>query len=244
MGGIVSRVTQSRTKTGPILLAVAAPSEARAALAALGADPVLATQEWKAHQAGPFEIVITGVGKACAAGGVARVLRPDHHAGVISVGIAGALPMDGKFAPNGTAIAATASVFADEGVQSPAGFSDIASLGFAPVPGAGVSLESDAGLLALLAPVCDLRAGVATVSICSGTDEQARAIAQRTGAMAEAMEGAGVAVAARRLGVAHAELRVISNRTGDRERQGWDIPGALAKLAHVLGRLATTVRAG
>jgi futalosine hydrolase len=51
------------------------------------------------------------------------------------------------------------------------------------------------------------------------------------------MEGAAVALAAVRLGLAFGELRVISNTTGDRARQQWDLKGALARLTDVIGRL-------
>ena len=54
----------------------------------------------------------------------------------------------------------------------------------------------------------------ATGAQCSGTEAAAREIVRRTGAVAEAMEGAAVVHAARRLGTAGIELRVISNTTG------------------------------
>ena len=59
--------------------------------------------------------------------------------------------------------------------------------------------------------------------------------AARTKAVAEAMEGAAVVHAARRLGVPAIELRVISNTTGDRDNQKWDLAGALAALGRSLG---------
>jgi futalosine hydrolase len=45
------------------------------------------------------------------------------------------------------------------------------------------------------------------------------------------MEGAAVALAARRAGVRYGEVRVISNTTGDRDRQRWAIGAALAVLS-------------
>jgi len=72
---------------------------------------------------------------------------------------------------------------------------------------------------------------IATVATCSGTDLQAQQVARRTRAIAEAMEGAAVVHAARRLGVPAIEIRTISNTTGDREQQQWNLEGALAALA-------------
>ena len=48
------------------------------------------------------------------------------------------------------------------------------------------------------------------------------------------MEGAAVVHAARRLGLPGGEVRVISNSTGDRPKQQWDIARAFAAM-HTLG---------
>ena len=71
---------------------------------------------------------------------------------------------------------------------------------------------------------------IATVATCSGTDALAAGIAVRTGAIAEAMEGAAVLHAARLLGAPAIELRSISNRTGDRDRQDWKLSEAFEAL--------------
>jgi futalosine hydrolase len=48
------------------------------------------------------------------------------------------------------------------------------------------------------------------------------------------MEGAAVVHAARRLKVPAIEIRTISNTTGDRTTQQWDISGALAALGEAM----------
>ncbi|MEC0067451.1 futalosine hydrolase, partial [Paenibacillus thiaminolyticus] len=56
-------------------------------------------------------------------------------------------------------------------------------------------------------------------------------LAQRVpGAAAEAMEGYGVAVAARQFGLPAFEIRSISNAVGPRNRAAWRIPEALKAL--------------
>lgn len=245
-----------------LLLALAAPAEARAALAALRGNPTLADQPWQEHILRPgLHLLVTGVGKANAAAAVARVLDPERHDVVLSAGVAGALPgllgvgVPGRLAI-GDAVAATLSLFADEGFLSDNGFTDIASRGFSPGPpdlwsaraslpapnpataGArwsGCGLSADPDLLAAMQEVCDADGPVATVSTCSGTDAAEIEIVKRTGAIAEAMEGAAIAAVAARLGVRFAELRVISNNTGS--AQIWDLPRALSRLGEVLGRL-------
>lgn len=196
-----------------------------------------------------FDLLLSGVGKANAAAATARCLDTSRHALVLSLGIAGALPS----APAGTRVApvaaavplalgsiivATRSVYADEGVQTPGAWVDCAAMGFGPGPGfEGMSLAGDAALVAALAPVAQATGPVATVSTCSGTNTLAATIAARTGALAEAMEGAAVGQVAARLGMRFAEVRTISNTTGDREKQIWNMPLALAALRRVAARL-------
>lgn len=177
-------------------------------------------------------LVRSGVGKWAAAGAAARWYDPDRHAGVLSIGIGGALPGSGL--DLNAAVLADPSLMADEGVDTPQEFSSLADIGFgedaAPV-------GPDPASLAALRPLVDRVGPVATVSACSGRDDRARAIAERTGAIAEAMEGAAAGMAARRIhpDARFAEIRVISNTTGDRDKQVWDLDRALARLGEVLG---------
>jgi futalosine hydrolase len=131
-------------------------------------------------------------------------------------------------------VVATACVLADEGVVSAQGFQDIAALGFGPTS-EGVSIPVPAALADALAVPGAVRGPVATVSTCSGTDALAEELQRRTGAVAEAMEGAAVAVAGSRLGVPVGEVRVVSNTTGDRARQVWKLAEALEGLSGVIG---------
>jgi futalosine hydrolase len=62
-------------------------------------------------------------------------------------------------------------------------------------------------------------------------------VRDRTGAVAEAMEGAAVALVAHRLRIPMAEVRVVSNTTGSRPRQVWDLKGALARLSDLAAAL-------
>jgi futalosine hydrolase len=55
--------------------------------------------------------------------------------------------------------------------------------------------------------------------------------------MAEDMEGFGVALACRLLGVPLAIVRGISNEAGDREHARWQVPAALAAAADLAVRV-------
>lgn len=189
-------------------------------------------------------LVVSGVGKSNAAGATAFALTriEPRCAWALNLGVAGALPRSGgddrSRAQLRQCVVATASVFADEGLAAPDGFTDVAAMGFPPLDGsAGMAAPCDKRLVELLASSADARGPIATVSTCSGTDALARAVAQRTGAIAEAMEGAAVGLVAARLGVPFAELRTISNFTGDRPSQTWDIRGALERMERAVATL-------
>lgn len=225
---------------GRVLIVVAAESEAAALLRGLDPD-VEPPTEWSLFRVSEgVDLVLTGVGKANAAGATALVLDPGQHAAVLNIGIGGTLERDDPEDCLGTVVGASESVFADEGIAGPGGFRTLSSFGFPPVPAtadreAGDGVPGDPGLLRALAGmgVIEQTGVVATVSSCSGTDAGSLGVAARTGAIVEAMEGAAVGLVAQRLGIPFAEVRVVSNTTGDRDRQVWDIALAMAGLERI-----------
>jgi futalosine hydrolase len=223
-----------------VLVVVASDIEAKAVLDGLGVACTV-PDEWEIRACGEgVEVLRTGVGKANAAGATTRTLDGNRHAAVLNVGIGGTYL--GRSAL-GWVVVGSASVFADEGVRTPTGFIESTALGFPPA-GSGNVVYADAHLVARLRPVGDAVGAIACVSACSGVDGLAREIADRTGAIAEAMEGAGVGLAAMRAGVPFVEIRVISNLAGDRDRQQWDLKGALARLSRVIGPLVAACAEG
>lgn len=226
------------------LLLVAAPKECHAVISALA--PTTPSQPdllpfWTPVALAPrFELVRSGVGKSNAAAALARTFDPARHAGAISLGIAGALPHSGLTI--GDVVDADRATFADEGSENPDGFLSIARMGFGPLEsicGRGSGLDDMAVnatpvfATASLGALTIRHGGVATVSTCSGTDRAALAVRDRTGAIAEDMEAAAVGAVLLRLAPAgrFSALKVISNTTGDRAAQSWDIRRALSVLS-------------
>lgn len=176
------------------------------------------------------EVAVVGVGSAAAAAGTSRRLAVAASSGrpydaVVSAGIGGGFP--GRVAVGQTAVA-TRSVAADLGAESPDGFLPIDELGF----GTAVATTDDALTAWLRTALPDAVPGaVLTVNTVTGTASTAEALTVRhPDAVAEAMEGYGVACAAELAGLPFAELRTISNPVGPRDRTGWRIPSALAAL--------------
>jgi len=224
-----------------LLIVVAAPNEFRAIVEGVGAPIAHSPPCWTRQRlTSVAEVVLSGVGKANAAGAVARCFDAERHGAILNVGIAGSLPSmaGGAWSPQiGQVVAAEGCAFADEGVETPEGYADMASLGFPLGSFPGSRVPVDPGVLEVVRRFADVVGTIATVSTCSGTDARAVEVVKRTGGVAEGMEGAAVALAAHRLGVAMGEVRVISNTTGDRGRQQWDLRRAFARLGEVTRRL-------
>jgi futalosine hydrolase len=153
---------------------------------------------------------------------------------VVSAGIAGGFP--GR-AQVGATVLGTRSFAADLGAETPDGFRTVAELGF----GAGHH-DTDKDLLERLrSKLPTAVAGeILTLATVTGTAATAeRLAAAHPDAVAEAMEGYGVACAAAGAGVPFAELRTISNLIGPRDRAAWRIPEALAALTAVASAALT-----
>jgi futalosine hydrolase len=207
-----------------LLVVTAVDAERGAVLAGLGADTAV-------------DVYAVGAGPAAAAAGTAWLLAGGApYRAVISAGIGGG------FADRiglGAVALASHSVAADLGAESPQGFLPLDELGFGTV-----RYPSDPALLAALrAALPDAVIGpVLTVSTVTGSAATAAGLEGRyPDAVAEGMEGFGVAAAADRAGTAFGELRTIANPVGPRDRAAWQIPQALAALtaaATAIGKLS------
>lgn len=207
------------SENGKILVMTAVAVERDAVLRGLAGD-------------GRFEVMEAGVGPVEAAVRTATVLAlagPGAYRLVISAGIAGGFK---ERAEVGSLVVSDAIIAADLGAETPEGFHSVDQLGFgsaridvdAELAGRLTSALQAAGLQTALGPVL-------TLSTVTGSAETAAELAARVpGAAAEAMEGFGVAAAARRAGLPALELRAISNPVGPRDRSAWRIKDALQSL--------------
>lgn len=202
-------------------------------------DAVLAGLE-RSDGADGVEVLAAGVGPAAAAAATATALssaasRDVPFGLVVSAGIAG-----GFGQPLGGTVVATSIVAADLGADTPDGFASVADLGFGTA-----EHRPPPALARAVAEAADAAQGpVLTVSTVTGTDARARELATRhSGAVAEAMEGFGVAEAAAAHGVPALELRTVSNAVGPRDRAAWRIPEALVALGTGCAAMLPVLRA-
>lgn len=229
-----SQIVVDHPSKSRILVVVASEIEARAAARGVGAENW--GEPWRPHPITNIaDLLVTGVGKSNAAGAVARAIDRSRYTGLLSIGIAGSL--DPETLPVCTAVAVETATLADEGIETESGFLSLVAMGFPSAPGAADALPADPVWLGALSRIADRTAHLATVSTCSGTDARAAHIASRIGGppRAEDMETAAIALVCTRLGVPWGGLRVVSNTTGDRQKQRWDLKAALERLGAMIG---------
>ncbi|MFF3613692.1 futalosine hydrolase [Streptomyces sp. NPDC002580] len=188
------------------------------------------------HRFGGRDLLAAGVGPARAAASVSAALTAAALDGtpyglVVCAGVAGGFLPD---APVGSLVIADAVVAADLGAEAPEGFLPVTELGFGTV-----SHLPPESLVREVAAVTGGRIGtVLTVSTVTGSAARAAELRSRhPRALAEAMEGFGVAEAAGAHGVPVLEIRAVSNPVGPRDRAAWRIGDALAALTEAFGKL-------
>ncbi|MFF9626292.1 futalosine hydrolase [Streptomyces griseosporeus] len=182
-------------------------------------------------------LLAAGVGPARAAAATAAALTAAERDGdpyglVVSAGIGGGF-LPG--APLGSLVVADEITAADLGAETPDGFLPVTELGFGTV-----THRPPAALVRRAVAATGAPAGtVLTVSTVTGTAARAAELrARHPRALAEAMEGFGVAEAAALHGLPVLEIRAVSNPVGPRDRAAWRIGEALAALTEGFGKLA------
>ncbi|NEW07193.1 futalosine hydrolase [Paenibacillus sp. SYP-B3998] len=176
-----------------------------------------------------FEVALAGVGLVAAAVSAATILAAAEYDLVVIAGIAGGFK---ERAEVGSLVVASEIIAADLGVQTLEGFSSLDELGFGSTR-VDVATDLAASVTeALLTAGLHAQAGpVLTVATATGTAATADELSSRVpGAAAEAMEGFGIASAAKRHGIPLLEIRAISNAVGPRDRDAWRIGDALKAL--------------
>ncbi len=235
-------VTHARTgprARGGVLVVAAVPAERDAVAGAFpGAsrEAVLPGVTVVEVADGP-DVLAAGVGPARAAASTATALTAAALTGrpyglVVSAGIAGGFA---PHAPVGSLVVADEITVADLGAGTADGFLPVTALGFGTVthlPPAALVRDAAAAAGALTGAVL-------TVSTVTGTAARAAHLGDlHPRALAEAMEGFGVAEAAAAHGVPVLEIRAVSNPVGPRDRDAWRIGDALTALTEGFGKLA------
>jgi futalosine hydrolase len=187
-------------------------------------------------------IVVTGIGKVNAACAATLLLERFRPACLINTGCGGAFPGSGLSL--GDLAIASSETFADEGVETPAGWRGLELIGIPVLEAGGARLFNSIPMpqhLALDALSCAREAGrnaeagpFLTVSTCSGTKRQGEELLLRFPGICENMEGAALAQVALIYGVPLLEVRGISNFVEDRNLARWDLKRAVGEVQRFL----------
>jgi futalosine hydrolase len=170
------------------------------------------------------QTAICGFGVAAAAARTAGLLAEHTPEAVLLVGIAGAYDIEAH--PMGTALAFNSVAAHGIGAGEGESFQGPASLGFPQWP-ASVEAGAVEDHIELQTPESD---GL-LLTTCAASDSPARAALLQErypSALAEDMEGFGVALACHLASTPCWIVRGVSNQVGDRDATRWRIPSALA----------------
>ncbi|MCW8858440.1 MAG: futalosine hydrolase [Deltaproteobacteria bacterium] len=168
-----------------------------------------------------------GIGTVNMASQLTTLLHEHSPQTVFLVGCGGSYP--GSQLQIGNLALAATEIYGDLGVMTAEGFIPLEQLklpqdhSLAPLVQQQFDLDTD--LLAwaqeiLPEAVCG---PFVTLNCCSGNPEMSEKIAQRTGGICENMEGAAAAQVCSAFDLPLLELRGISNPTGTRDPEQWDI---------------------
>lgn len=181
----------------------------------------------------------SGIGQTAMAIGLTRLLENYPGIAVLLCGCAGSYPDSGL--QIGDLAIATEEIYGDLGVATADDFIPLNKLAIPQdlqlMPALRQRIDLDSPLLAWARKqLPSATAGpFVTINCCSGHPQLSEALQQRTGGICENMEGAAAAQVCAEFGVPLMELRGISNPTGTRDPQQWNIKaGAEAAQRGVL----------
>lgn len=176
-----------------------------------------------------LDVAVSGIGAVNAALATAELIARTAPDLVVNVGIAGAYPDSGLRV--GDLVVSSEMTYGALGAADDERFLDLHALGFPLLPGIHNRLPAWEGSVTLARALGAACGPILTVETVTGSAAAAHALQARwPGALAEGMEGAGAAHAARRAGVPCVELRGVSNAVGPRDRAAWDIPAAVGAV--------------
>jgi futalosine hydrolase len=179
-----------------------------------------------------FDVEVVGVGSVSAAIETTKLLNKTKYDLVICAGIAGGFTNHTFI---GNLVISDQVIAADLGAQSPERFLTLEELELGTT-----KFQTNSNIVQSLSSIFQdkiegtIIGTILTLSTVTGTKTTAEQLSKRYPmAVAEAMEGFGVASAAASFSVPFVEFRAISNHIGPRDKSKWNFPEAFAQLKRV-----------
>lgn len=174
-----------------------------------------------------FEILITGIGSLSTAYWVTRAInkhRPDY---MLQAGVAGSFS---EAYASGSLVMVSEEICGDLGVEEQDNFKDVFDMGLPQIttPYTGkelVNIHMDAWIKHNLP--CVKAVTINEITTRTGRMQQ---LQQKYGAVVESMEGAAFHYVALMEKIPFMQLRAISNRVGERDKNKWKMKEAIEQL--------------
>jgi len=196
-----------------------------------------------ALEPGPLRLELCGFGPLAAAARTAQCLERIHPGRVLLLGIAGSL--DPELAPLESALCFARVELDGVGAGRGPDFRHPSALGFPQWPGSPDTGSDPIGETLPLAGPKTARGSLLTVCAASASGEEVHERRARfPEALAEDMEGFGVALACRLAGVPLAIVRGFSNAAGERDPRLWRSAGAMRAAEELACELLENERWG
>jgi futalosine hydrolase len=212
-------VAATRPEVAPLLGALHAPVEAgNVVTAAFGAHDV--------------SVLLTGVGMVATGVWCARVLAAERYDLVFNFGVCGSFNAS---LPPPTAVHVMSDALPELGAEDGPRFLTLQEIGLLEPDGfpfSGGRLVNPAPPLNQSLGSLPVAAGI-TVNTVHGNELSIAAIRARCPVDVESMEGAAFMYACRVAGVCFAQVRTVSNMVERRNRERWDLAGAVQELGRV-----------
>jgi len=219
------------------LVVTATRREADAVLRDLGPSQAGPSEKYETRCAADLLVVVSGIGMAEAAAATAHFLAQHDIAAVFSMGIAGGSGID----VGGLAVGASV-VRADTGIEEADG--RLRTTREAIGMGDSTCLLAQENVKRILARLPQATvAHVLTVATVTGTESRAVQVLSRCptpGPAVEDMEAWGVVAATRPFDIPAFAIKAVSNAIGPRDRNAWDLEGALDTLSRGAAALFAT----
>ncbi|WP_083248375.1 futalosine hydrolase [Desulfuribacillus stibiiarsenatis] len=179
-----------------------------------------------------FTVIAAGVGPVASAANTMKALTGKSYDLVLNLGIGGGFVGKAEVC---SVVVADTIIAADLGAETAEGFRNLEQLQLGK---SEITCDLTLGRRILTAlqshGIPTYHGTVLTLSTVTGTAETTEELLKRfPNAVAEAMEGYGVAYSANQLRIPVVEIRSISNAIGPRDRSSWKIKEALARLKDV-----------
>jgi futalosine hydrolase len=226
-----------------ILLVAAVAMEVAPVVARFGAPATVRQSRLTryAYSGHDVDLLLTGVGMVAAAAWCSRVLAAQKYDLAFNVGVCGSF--DPALKP-GTVVHVVKDRIAELGAEDGEEFLSLAELGL---------LDQDEWLFAreelvnVAPPVISVLQALPavsgiTVNTVHGNERSIEAALQRFTPQVETMEGGAFIYACMIHGVPFAQVRAVSNMVERRNRGGWQMSEAIARLAEVTLRLLEDLR--